>query len=136
MKPDIVEIKVYDKREFLTARIFVEQLSENIFRTTANELFNCDLTFGTEFETRINKEGKHEIIRITKKPEFITKKFLLSSQFQESEYRILGNEIIKQGGFWQVDFGNIAIINLPKDSTLNLDEIFQIFGFTPTELKD
>jgi hypothetical protein len=136
MKQNLVEIEVYDKREYLTARIYVEPLSDNIFRTTANELFNSDLTLGTEFETRINKEGKHEIIRISKKSEYVTKRFLLNSQFNESEYRILGDEIIKQGGYWQVDFGNIATINLPKECNLNLEEIFATFDFAPTEIKD
>jgi hypothetical protein len=136
MNPKIVELELYDKRQYLTARIYVEQLSENVFKTTTNELFNPDLIFGTEFETRKNKEGKYEIVRILKKPEFITRKFLLTSQFKESEYRLLGDEIIKIGGFWQVDFGNIATINLPTNSKLNLDELFKNFDFHPAEITD
>ncbi len=131
---DTIEIEVYDKREHLATTVRVEQLSENIFRTVENEFFNCRLTLGTEFETRLNKDGKHEIIRITKKSKYITRRFSLTSQFKESEYRLLGDEIIKQGGFWQTDFGNIATINLPKDCKLNLDEIFEIFDFKPTEI--
>lgn len=136
MQTKTVEIEVYDKREKLTTTIQVEQLSDNIFRTTENEIFNCSLTLGTEFETRQNKDGKHEIVRIIKESEFITRRFLLTSQFKESEYQLLGDEIMKQGGFWQVDFGSIATINLPKDCKLDLDEIFKIFDFKPTELKD
>lgn len=114
----------------------VEQLSDNVFKTTENELFNCSLTIGTEFETRLNKDGKREIIRIIKESEFITRRFSLTSQFKESEYRILGDEIMKQGGFWQVDFGSIATINLPKDCKLDLDKIFNAFDFKPTEIID
>ncbi len=136
MQIKTVEIEVYDKREKLTTTIHVEQLSDNVFRTIENELFNCRLTLGTEFETRQHKDGKHEIVRITKESEFITRRFSLTSQFKESEYRLLGDEIIKQGGFWQVDFGSIATINLPKNCKLDLDEIFNIFGFNPNEIKD
>lgn len=136
MQTKKVEIEVYDKRENLTTTIQVEQLSDNIFRTTENEIFNCSLTLGTEFETRQNKVGKYEIVRIIKESEFITRRFMLTSQFKESEYLLLGDEIMKQGGFWQVDFGSIATINLPKDCKLNLDEIFKIFDFKPTEIKD
>ena len=128
------QIEVYDKREHLTANMRVEQLSENIFRTVENEIFNCRLTLGTEFQTRLNKDGKHEITRITKKSEYITRRFSLTSQFKESEYRLLGDEIIRQGGFWQIDFGNIATINLPKDCKLNLEEIFKIFDLKLTEI--
>lgn len=136
MQTKTVEIEVYDKREKLTTTIQVEKLSDNVFRTTENEIFNCRLTLGTEFETRLNKDGKHEITRIIKDSEYITRRFFLTSQFKESEYRLLGDEIMKQGGFWQVDFGNIATINLPKDSEINIDEIFKIFDFNPTEIKD
>lgn len=136
MQTKTVEIEVYDKREKLTTTIQVEQLSDNVFRTTENELFNCRLTLGTEFETRLNKDGKHEIIKITKDSDFVTRRFFLTPQFKESEYRLLGNEIMKQGGFWQVDFGGIATINLPRESKLNIDEIFKNFDFKPTEIKD
>ena len=136
MQTNTVEIEVYDKREKLTTTIKVEQLSENTFRTTENEIFNCSLTLGTEFETRLNNDGKHEIVRIIKESEFITRRFSLTSQFKESEYRLLGDEIMKQGGFWQVDFGSIATINLPKDCTIDLDEIFKTFDFNPTEIRD
>ncbi|MEI7583167.1 hypothetical protein [Runella sp.] len=60
----------------------------------------------------------------------------MTTQFKESEYRLLGDEIIKHGGFWQVDLGGIATINLPKECEPNIDEIFNIFGFKPTEIKD
>ena len=136
MQTKTVEIEVYDKREKLTTTIQVEQLSDNIFRTTENKLFSCSLTFGTEFETRLNKDGKHEIVRIIKESEFITRRFSLTSQFKESEYRLLGAEIMKQGGFWQVDFGSIATINLSKDCKLDLDKIFKTFDFKPTEIKN
>jgi hypothetical protein len=129
-----VKIQVYDKREKITSTLYVEQLSGNKFRMTDNDLVNCRLTKGTEFETRINKHGDHEIIRIIKDSEFITKRFLLSSQFKESDYRMLGDELEKRGGFWQVDFGSIATVNIPqnliddfekamKDLNIDLSEI-------------
>jgi hypothetical protein len=136
MQTKTAVIEVYNKRENFSTTIQVEQLTDNIFRTIENELFNCDLTLGTEFERRINKEGQHEIVRIIKASEFITRRFMLTSQFKESEYRLLGDEIMKQGGFWQVDFGSIATINLPKDCKLNLDEIFKTFDFRPAEIRD
>lgn len=129
-------IEIYDKRAGIKTISEVEQISDNAFRAIVNELSNLNLTYGTEFETRQNKEGKYEIVRIIKESEFITRRFLLNAQFKESEYTLLGYEIMKQGGFWQVDFGSIAIINLPKDCTINLDEIFKTFDFNPTEIID
>lgn len=136
MQTKTVEIEVYDKRMKITATIHVVQLSDHVFRAAENELFNCNLTLGTEFETLLNQNGKHEIIRIVKNSEYITRRFFLTSQFNETEYRLLGEEIMKNGGFWQVDFGSIATINLPKECNLDIDEIFKIFNFKPTEIKD
>ncbi len=136
MQQDTVEITIYDKREKITTSIYVEKLSDNLFRTVENEMFNCKLTLGTEFETRLNTEGIHEIVKITKDSEYITRRFSLTSQFTESEYRLLGDEIIKQGGYWQTGFGSIATINLPKDCKLDLDEIFKTFDFKTKEIKD
>lgn len=136
MEKNPVQIEIYDKRLQLSTTIYVDKISDNIFRAVENEIFNCRLTLGTEFETRINKNGKHEIIRILKDSEYITKRFFLSSQFNQSEYRLLGDEIIKHGGYWQVDFGGIATVNLPKDCKLNLEEIFKLFEFYPTYIAD
>ena len=46
--------------------IYVEHLAENNFKKNDGDIGNCRLTLGTEFETRINNEVKHVIIRITK----------------------------------------------------------------------
>ena len=134
MKDEIIQIEIYDKREGVTESVTVEKLSEVKFRVAENALSNCRLTVGTEFETRINKDSKYEIIRITKVSDFITRRIILNNQFTESDYRVLGDEIIRQGGFWQVDFGSIATINLPKNSTIDLDEIFKVFNFHPMEI--
>ena len=136
MQGNLIQIEIYNKRQSMSAAIYVEQISDNIFRAVENELINCQLTLGTEFETRINKDGKHEIVRIVKASNFITKRFILSSQFNPSEYRLLGDEIMKHGGFWQVDFGSIVTVNLPKDSNLDLDEIFKAFDFVPDYIED
>ncbi|MCR6640972.1 MAG: DUF4265 domain-containing protein [Sporocytophaga sp.] len=132
MKQQEVTIELYDKREKVSSNLSVIQLSEHTFRLVENDIFNCRLTRGTEFETRINKEGRHELIRIIKDSEYTTRRFLLSPKYKESEYRILGDELVKRGGFWQVDFGGIVTVNIPKnfefdqlmkDLDINLEEI-------------
>ena len=133
MDENLVKLEIYDKREKSISTMYVEQISRSKFRMVDNDVLNCRLVLGTEFETRVNKDGLHEIIRITKESDFITRRFMLNSQFQESDYRFLGDEIVKHGAFWQVDFGSIATVNIPRQSTLNLDEIFRIFDFHPTE---
>ena len=66
---------------------------------------------------------------------YVVRSFFLTSQFSSS-YELLGDEVVKHGGFWQVDFGSIAMITLPKTSKLDLDEIFTLFHFKPSELTE
>jgi hypothetical protein len=136
MKEKQIEIEIYDKEEKVTTTFLVEKISENKFKLLENDFFNSRYNLGTEIETRINGEGKYEVVRVLKESEFITRRFLLNSQFKESEYRLLGDEIEKQGGNWEVGFGSVAVINLPKDSELDIDKIFKIFNFKPVEIKD
>lgn len=136
MKPKEVKIELYDKRLKIGSINFVEQISENEFRMLDNDFINCRLTTGTEFETRINNEGKHEIIRIVKDSDYITRRFFLSSQYKESDYRMLGDELVKRGGFWQVDFGGIAIINIPKDFEFDIDQVINDLGLDLVEIVD
>ena len=136
MKSKVVEISIYDKREMSTSTFEAEQLSENKFRMIDNDVFNCCLTKGTEFKTRINKDGKHEIIKILKDSEFITRRFFLSPQYNEYAYRVLGNELIKRGGFWQIDFGGIATINIPKNFEFNVDQVMKELDLNLTEIID
>jgi len=134
MEEPIIQIQVYDKGEKITGNLYVVDLGNSCYRMTENDIFNCRLTVGTEFQTRVNDSGVHEIIRVIKDSPYVTRRFLLSGQFTESDYRVLGDEIVKTGGFWQVDFGGIATINLPPRCDLDLDKLFKLFDFYPTEI--
>jgi len=136
MKNKTIKIELYNKREKFTSTIYAEQIDQNKFRMNENALFNCSLTLGTEFETRINEEGKHEVIRITKASDFITRKFFLSMNYRESEYRMLGDELSKKGGFWQVDMGGIATINIPKDFEYDIDQVMKDLNLNLIEIVD
>ncbi|MEM7657840.1 MAG: hypothetical protein AAF399_17070 [Bacteroidota bacterium] len=136
MENQEVQIELYDKRAQVTVAIVVEQLAINKFRMLDNDLWNCHLTLGTEFETRINEAGKHEIIQISKKSDFITRRFLLNSALRESDYRMLGDELVKRGGFWQVDFGGVATVNIPKDFPYDMDQNMEDLGIQMSEIID
>ncbi len=136
MQCQTIEIEIYDKEQKASTILCVQEVSDNIFRAIQNNIINYELTFGTEFETRINKDGKHEVVRIIKESDYITTSFFLTPKFTESEYRTLGDEIIRHGGYWQVDLGYIATVNLPANCELDLHNIFKTLGFNPTYLND
>ncbi len=131
-----VKIEIYDKREKSTTTMYVQKLAENKFRLIDNDIWNCRLALGTEFETRITKEGKHEIVRISKDSDFITRRFFLNPKYKESDYRMLGDELAKRGGFWQVDFGGIATVNIPKNFEYDVDQVMKDLDLNLTEIVD
>ena len=131
-----VKIEVYNKEEKVTTTLYVEQLSENKFRMMDNDLFNYQLTLGVEFETRINNESKHEVLRIIKESEFITHRFRLPPKYKESDYRMLGEELTKRGGFWQVDLGTFATVNIPRDFEFDINEVIEVLDLKLVEITD
>ncbi len=134
MKPKKIEL--HNKRDGVVATLYVESIGDNRFRMIDNALCNCELTLGTEFETRINEKGQHEVIRITKKSDFTTRRFFLSASFKEEDYRVLGDELVKRGGFWQVDMGSIATINIPKNFEYDIDQVMKDLDLRLTEIVD
>lgn len=108
-----------------TSSIIVEQIAQNVFKMICNDLLIEELTFATEFETKVNNEGLHAIVKIVKKSPFITKRYMLTSKYNESDYRVIGDEIEKHGGNWQVDFGSIASVNIPPNYLEEYETLIQ-----------
>jgi hypothetical protein len=131
-----VEIELFDSNWSATAIIVVEKLSENKFKMTDNNILNFQLTKGTEFETIINKEGKHEVTKIIKNSNFITKRFLLPPEYKVSDYQMLGEELVKFGGFWQVDFCGIVTVNIPADFKYDIEIVMKDLEINLIEITD
>ena len=131
-----IKIEVYHKEEKVTTTLYVEQLTENKFRMTDNDLCNPKLTLGTEFETKINEENKHEVTKITKESEYITRRFGLTPNHKESDYLMLGEELTKRGGFWKVDLSSIATVNIPKDFEFDIDQVIKDLDLKLIEIAD
>lgn len=130
-----ISITVYDKRLEISWDMYVERLEDNLYRATENELFG-NITIGTEFRTWINKEGKHQIVKIVKHSPYFTRRFMMSSGISESDYRLLGDEIVRHGGYWQTDMGSIITVSLPLNCDLDIDDLFRIHNHWPTEIKN
>ncbi len=127
-------IELYNKRERVSSIITVKQLAENTFQMIENDLANCTLTKGTEFETKINKDGQHEVRRILTRSSFITRRFILPPNYRIADYKMLGDELDAHGGFWQVDFGCFLTVNIPKDFPFDVDAVMKEFDLNLTEL--
>jgi hypothetical protein len=131
-----VQIELYDKRMKSTNSLLVIRIDDNKFRMNEDDVFNCRLTFGTEFETRINEEGKHEIVKITKESGLLTRKFIISLDSNKSNLKQFCRNLIKCGGYWQIDFGGILTINISPDFKFNIDDMIREFDVKLVDIVD
>lgn len=132
----IVRIGVHHRDLKIKSEFEVEKLSNNTFRMIDNNLVDPKLTLGVEFETIINSDGNHEVIKVLKESEFITKRYSLSPEHTESDYIMLGEELVKRGGFWQVDLSSVATVNIPKDFEYDVDQVIEDLGLKIIEWKE
>jgi hypothetical protein len=118
-----MDLRLYDRKKGCTTTLEVQQLGEDHFRLLDNDVFNHQLTLGTEIKAKPVGDGTHELIAVTKASELITRWFVLSPKYTESDYRVLGDELVKHGGFWQVDFSSFLTINIPHDFPYDMDRV-------------
>jgi hypothetical protein len=121
---DIIEIRMYHPEEESTGNYEVVKVGENEYKLAANDPFNEDFSYGTiiEVEKEEKDKGVLQFKRISKKSDFTLNVYGLGSSLNETELRIVGDMIIKEGGYWEVIFGGIAYVNLPKESRLKVIE--------------
>ena len=49
---------------------------------------------------------------------------------------MLGEELTKRGGFWQVDLGSIAIVNISKDFEFDIDQVIKELDLKLVEITE
>jgi hypothetical protein len=130
---EVIRLCVPDKG--MTSTVTVERVGEDTFRLLDNDLFNCALTRGTEIQTKPS-ENAYDLVRVTRRSELLTRRFFLSPKLALRDYEMLGEELVKYGGFWQVDFGGLLTINIPKDFPYDLDRVMADLGIQLGELVD
>lgn len=128
MKSKRFLIHIYNPKEEILSELKVEKIGENEYRAVENDLFDCRLTLGTEFKTKVNKDGNREVLNITKKSPYITYQFLLSKQGIDVVSDLFLDELVKKGGYWQIDFGGYLTINIPPSLVAEVDEVIKSFN--------
>ena len=126
-KEETTDIRMYDPDSKSTGTYEVVKISECRYKLANNDPFNESLSYGTiiEVETeKIEKDGESKFVfkNVHRKSEFTSECIGLPIDLKESEMRVVGQMIIDEGGFWEVIFGGMGFINLPKNSNLNVSE--------------
>lgn len=120
----IIEIKMYVPEEASTGTYEVIKVSEYRYKLTNNDPFSEILTYGTIIEVLPEKKDEDTFVfkKVYAESDFSHEVIGLPSSLNETEMRIVGQMIIDEGGYWEVIFGGMGYINLPKNSKLNVSE--------------
>lgn len=131
-----MDIRLHVRKEGTTSTVEVEPIGDGVFRLLDNPMLMCRLTRGTEFRAESMEDGTYEFVSLTRPSELITRRFFLSGKYTESDYRVLGDELSKHGGFWQVDFGGFLTINVPRDFPHDIDKVMADLDIRLLEVVD
>jgi len=117
--------------------VVAEQTGADTFKLLENPVFSCKINYGTIVRALPDKNGELILSKIIRASDFKTRQFFLSDSLNESELRIkIGQPIIDAGGTWEVVFGGISFIHIPKNSSFDLDELFKQNNYFPSEIVD
>ncbi len=134
---DTVDIKIINKEEGITETVDAEPLADGTFKLMANPIMSCRLNYGTIIRAEKNEEGNLVMTKVVRASNFNTRKFFLTPGLTSSELRdTIGAKILEAGGEWEVVFGGIAFVHLPKASKFSLDDAFKEAKYFPTEIVD
>jgi len=117
--------------------VYGEQIDADTFVLVENPIMNCRINYGTKVRVIQDLNGELVMTKVIKASGFQTRMFFLNSSLNETQLRTkIGQPILDAGGMWEVVFGGIAFVHLPKDSNFNLDELFKINEYYPSEIVD
>ena len=124
-----IEISMYVPEEASTGPYEVVKVSECLFKLMHNDPFNPLLSYGTIIEVLPEKKDGGVFIfkGVHTESSYNLEVIALPGVLSESELRVVGQMIIEEGGYWEVIFGGMGYVNLPKSSKLDVtDELSKL----------
>lgn len=114
--------------------LHVERKSENIYLMIENDLFDFKLSYGTEFETRLHKDGTHEMVEITKDSGLHMRCFSLKPKYPFSLFEKLRAGFKKRGWLWEEKHFS-GFLNVPVEDKDKVDAtIKELIGISLPEV--
>ena len=119
---DIIPIRMYIPQETSTGLYDVRKVGDFLYELTNNDPFNEELIYKTIIEVlpEKNDDGHFIFKRVYKESEYTLEVIHLPTILNQKELRLVGQMIVDNGGFWEVIFGGLGYVNLPKGSKLNV----------------
>jgi len=120
----ITQIRMYVPEQSSTGTYDVIKVSEHRYELVNNDPFSEVLIYGTIIEVLPEQKEEDTFIfkEIYTESEFNLEVIGLPTALNETEMRVVGQMVIDEGGYWEVIFGGMAYVNLPKSSALKVND--------------
>jgi hypothetical protein len=126
MEPIIKPIKI-NSPDGGSETVDAEQVDNDVFKLIENPIMHCRINYGTLVKAHTDANGDLVLSKIVRASNFKTRQFFLSASLTETELRTkIGQPVLDAGGMWEVVFGGICFVHIPKDSGFDLDELLMI----------
>lgn len=121
-KGEITQIRMRVPEDRSTGTYDVIKIDDTLYQLANNDPFSETLTYGTIIEVQPKKddEGNIEFKKIYQESDYTLEVIGLPMELDKSELLIIGQKITDEGGFWEVIFGGLGYVNLPRGSKLNV----------------
>lgn len=116
--------------------VAAEQVGQNTYMLLESPTLTCKVNYGDTVSVQPDVNGELEMIKIVRRSDYKSRRFLLPKLSKSELMEKLGIPIKDAGGFWEVDMGGIIIVHMPLASVYDLDALFNNLGSSSVEIKD
>jgi hypothetical protein len=132
--PEIRMIKIRDQ-DGAYETVAAEQVSDDTYKLLETPALSCRINYGTTIQVQPDEKGELEMVKIVRASDYKTRRFILPSLSRAEIVEKLGNPISQAGGLWEVVFGGVIFIHMPRGSQFDLEALFRNVG-SVTEIVD
>ena len=115
--------------------VAAEQVTDDTYKLLETPALSCRINYGTTIKVQPDEKGDLEMVKVVRASDYKTRRFILPSLSKTELMEKLGNPIREAGGLWEVVFGGIIFIHMPRGSQFDLEVIFRSVG-SVTEIID
>jgi hypothetical protein len=115
--------------------VAAEEISPGVYQLLENPIFSCLINYGSIVKASEKEDGKITVERLVRKSNFKTRRYILSSSANLIDLQIKLEQPLSDAGItWELVMGGLLLLNIPIDSTFDIDTLFAENKFFPTEM--
>jgi hypothetical protein len=132
---DIQMIKIRDQ-DGAYETVAAEQVFDDTYKLLETPALSYRINYGTTIKVQADEKGELEMVKVVRASDYMTRRFIFPSISKAELMEKLGNPIREAGGMWEVVFGGIILIHMPRAYQFDLKALFTTVDGGITEIVD